>query len=103
MKFRVFLFVLALSVQNIAIAGLDEANAAYDKNDYASALKEFKPLALLGNAVAQNKLGVMYSAGRGVQKDDNQAADWFRKAAEQGNSRGQFNLGVMYATGRGVP
>ena len=33
----------------------------------------------------QRNLGFMYAEGRGVAKDDAQAADWFRKAAEQGD------------------
>ena len=55
-----------------------------------------------GFAVAQNKLGVMYTNGRGVAKDDREAVKWFRLAATQGYARAQNNLGLMYETGRGV-
>ena len=36
------------------------------------------------------------------QKEDAEAATWFRKAAELGDSSGQFYLATMAATGRGV-
>lgn len=36
------------------------------------------------------------------QKDDRQAAAWYRKAAEQGQVFAQFNLGMMYFNGQGV-
>jgi len=35
----------------------------------------------------------MYDKGRGVPKDDAEAAKWSRKAAEQGNATAQTNLG----------
>ena len=37
--------------------------------------------------------------GRGVPKDDAEAARWYRMAAEQGDAKAQFNLGEMYAMG----
>jgi len=43
-------------------------------------------------ANAQNNLGAMYHDGRGVPKDDAQAAVWWRKAAEQGDAAAQTNL-----------
>jgi len=44
----------------------------------------------------------MYRNGNGAQKDDKEAAKWYRKAAEQGVARAQFNLGSMYYKGQGV-
>jgi hypothetical protein len=82
---------------------LDEGVAAYKRGDYASALREWRPLAKQGNAKAQNNLGIMYSEGLGVPQDDAEALQWYRKAAEQGDADGQFNLGLMYANGEGVP
>ena len=45
--------------------GLDAAQ----RGDYATALKEFKPLAEQGDAIAQHNLGVMYGRGQGVTQD----------------------------------
>ena len=56
-----------------------------------------------GDAEAQSVLGLMYSLGLGVPKDDQEAVKWFRKAAEQGYAHGQFSLGVMYYFAEGVP
>ena len=77
---------------------------AYDQRDYATALREFRPLAEQGHAAAQFELGAMYELGRGVPQDYAEAVKWYRKAAEQGHARAQYILGVMYAEGRqGVP
>ncbi len=74
-----------------------------DRGDYATALKELRPLAEQGNATAQNNLGVMYREGEGVPQDDEEAVRWYRRAAVQGHAGAQNNLGLMYAEGRGVP
>lgn len=70
--------------------------------DYACALRELQPLAEQGDANAQNRLGVMYDYGQGVQQDYEEAAKWYRKAAEQGNDNAQNNLAFLYAKGQGV-
>ena len=44
----------------------------------------------------------MYENGKGIGKDDQQAAYWYRLAAEQGVPHAQSNLGRMYSEGRGV-
>ncbi|HEY3326355.1 MAG TPA: tetratricopeptide repeat protein [Novimethylophilus sp.] len=99
---KVLLLSVALFAIQPAFAGFDEGLAAYKKNDYAAALKEWRPLAARGDAQAQNGLGSMYYSGLGVTQDDQQAVIWFRKAAEQGVAEAQFNLGGMYLAGRGA-
>jgi hypothetical protein len=76
---------------------------AFKSGDYATALREWTPLADKGNARAQNAMGSMYKQGLGVPKDDNTAVKWYRLSAENGEKRGQFSLGLMYASGKGVP
>src|SRR5262249_3916351 len=52
---------------------------------------------------AMYMLGTLYQAGRGVDKDEAEAARWYRKAADAGH-RGALNaLGIMHEEGRGVP
>ena len=51
-------------------ADLQTGLAAYSSDDYATALREWKPLAEQGNADAQNNLGVLYEEGEGVPEDD---------------------------------
>ena len=94
-------FTLGLTAS--AWAGLDEGVAAAKRGAYATALREWRPLAEQGNAGAQYNLGIMYYKGQGVPRDDAEALQWFRKAAEQGYAKAQYNLGVMYGNGRGVP
>ena len=86
----------------LAHAGLKNAQAAYKRQDYAAAFKEFTPLAQAGNATAQYRLGVMYAEGEGVAQDYQQAHSWFLKAAKQGHVEAQTSLGVMYMEGMGV-
>ena len=83
-------------------ADFQKGLAAAQKGDFATALREWTPLAEQGNAVAQFNLGVMYEKGQGVLQDYKTAVKWYRLSAEQGNVNAQFNLGVMYAKGQGV-
>ena len=71
--------------------------------DYATALREWTPLAKQGNADTQNNLGQMYRRGKGVPKNQKTAVKWYTLAVEQGNAFAQSNLGAMYANGWGVP
>ena len=78
--------------------GLDAANSG----DFATALREWKPLAEQGNADAQTHLGAMYLYGVSVPQDYETAVKWFKRAAKQGNNGAQNNLGAMYGKGLGV-
>jgi TPR repeat protein len=84
-------------------SALQDANAAYRRADYATAMRLFRPFADQGNAVAQTDVGGMYEAGQGVPRDYAEAAKWYRKAADQGYDVAQTNLAGMYQNGKGVP
>jgi TPR repeat protein len=94
-------FTLGLTAP--AWAGWDEATAAYKRGDYATTIRELRPLAEQGNAKAQSNLGFMYIKGQGVPQDDAEAVKWYRRAAEQGVAQAQYTLGFMYSKGRAVP
>jgi TPR repeat protein len=99
--------LLALAVSVVVIGGalagpFEDGRAAYDRGDYETALRLFRPLADQGVAAAQTMLGVMYGDGRGVQQSHAEAGRWFRLAAAQGNADAQNNLGSMYELGSGV-
>ena len=64
---------------HLPIAG--KCSASYEKGDYETALREFKPLAEQGNAAAQNNLGGLYEIGQGVLKDYVYAHMWLSIAA----------------------
>ncbi|MDD1627427.1 MAG: sel1 repeat family protein [Methylococcaceae bacterium] len=55
-----------------------------------------------GDAKAQARLGAMYLLGRGVEKDEQQAAEWMLKAANKGNVEAQVIIAAMYDRGLGV-
>ena len=76
--------------------------AAAQRGDFATALREWTPLAEQGDADAQFNLGVMYANGEGVPQDYKTAVKWYTLSAQQGQANAQNNLGVMYANGRGV-
>jgi TPR repeat protein len=102
-KAAVAALVLAASfVGSVAAGPFEDAAAAYEKRDYATALRLMSPLAEQGIADAQNHLGVMYAKGQGVPQDYAAAMSWYCKAAEQGIADAQNHLGVMYEMGRGV-
>ncbi|MDU8946329.1 tetratricopeptide repeat protein [Ovoidimarina sediminis] len=56
-----------------------------------------------GSTSAQYQLGRWYSLGRGVPKDNTEAAHWYRLAAEQGHVQAQTRLAELYYRGEGVP
>ena len=70
--------------------------AAAQSGDFATALREWKPLAEQGDASAQFNLGLMYYDGEGVPQNYKTAVKWYSLAAEQGYADAQFNLGLMY-------
>jgi hypothetical protein len=75
---------------------------AYDRANYATALKIWLPQANQGDPAAQTYVGEIYEKGLGIEADYSLAANWYRKAAEQGYSRAQINLGYLYESGLGV-
>ncbi len=81
----------------------DSAYDAYQRGDYATAYREWFPLAEAGDAEAQFNLGIMYDLGQGVAQSKVRAATWYRRSAEQGFAAAQYNLAVMFANGEGVP
>ena len=97
------LMISTLTFGTSALADFEKGLDAYDREDYATALKEWEILAEKGDPVSQYNLGVMYRMGNGVAKDDKEALKWYRLAAYQGNAGSQFLLGYMYLNGIGVP
>ena len=83
-------------------ADFDKGLAAAQKGDFATALREWTPLAEQGDARAQYNLGSMHENGQGVLQDYKTAVKWYRLAAEQGYVLAQYNLGQMFRRGQGV-
>src|SRR5216684_6916578 len=74
---------------------MEDGLIAYERGDYAAALRLWRPPADRGDAAAQYNLGVMYLNGQGVPQDYAAAATWYLKAADQGYAAAQGSLGVM--------
>jgi hypothetical protein len=60
-------------------------------------------LAEAGYAPAQFEVGLMYTDGEGVARNDDEALKWFERAADQGNADGIAALGMSYTLGNDVP
>ena len=100
---KTVLLVLVLLWPVTVLADFSEGLAAAQRGDFATAMREFRPLAEAGDASAQYMLGAMYDFGEGVPEDDAEAVKWYRLAAEQGDASAQYKLGQMYWSGQGVP
>jgi len=75
---------LALVLAPPTLADFQAGVDAYDRGDYGTALKEFRPLAEQGFASAQYNLAIMYGKGQGVPEDYVLADMWLNLAAAQG-------------------
>ncbi|MDI1287027.1 MAG: tetratricopeptide repeat protein [Reyranella sp.] len=84
-------------------APLDDANAAYQRGDFATAEKILLPIAEAGNPYAQYRLGMVYTEAMGEMRSTAEAAKWFESAALQGQPFAQYKLGILYVKGDGVP
>ena len=58
--------------------------------------------AIAGDMSAQYEIAVRFGEGRGVPRDERQAAHWLEIAAKQGLAPAQFRLGGYYERGIGV-
>ena len=110
-------------------SGYEAGKAAYDANDYATAIEKLQPFAEQGHIEAQYYLGLSYKKNGNSTKADEwfrkaaeqghieaqhilavayedsdpaESAKWYRMAAEQGRAQTQYELGKMYYEGRGV-
>ena len=101
-----FTIVLVLSFVCLAVPAWANGQAgvdAYKRGDYATALREWRPLAEQGDASAQFYLGTLYAFGRGVPQDYAAARQWYGRAAAQGLADAQTSIGMLYEEGLGVP
>ena len=90
-------------VYGAVAADFEAGKVAYETGDYATALKEWEPLAAQGAPHAQYNVALMYAKGLGVPVDLHKAAELYEKAAAQGIVPAQYNIALMYQAGEGVP
>ena len=87
----------------LAAAGPDEALEAYKRGDFAAAHELWLPRAVAGESEAQFRVGVLYDNGEGVDKDLQQALNWYQKAADGGYADAQYAIGIHHERGEGLP
>jgi hypothetical protein len=85
-----------------ALPPMPEWNVMRDGAPPSKIMRAWRKAAEGGHAVAQLKLGLCYSNGKGVAMDAVAAAEWYAKAAAQGYAGAQHNLGIHYMDGSGV-
>jgi TPR repeat protein len=85
---HIFFFLLIVMLSPISWgADLGKGMGAYQKGDYATALREWTPFAEQGYADAQYNLGWMYANGEGVIKDDVYSHMWLNIASSNGDQK----------------
>jgi hypothetical protein len=87
MRFFTFLFLLLISPILANASQSEDAQAAFGRHDYQTALKILRLLADKGNADAEYQIGNMYLLGLGIKRDRDEANSWYAKAASHGDER----------------
>lgn len=101
---RRFLFIFSLLIAQLAWAvEYEQGLAAFNNQEYKTALKNLKIAAQKGNSDAGLNIGFMYELGIGIAQEYKEAVRWYRLAALQGHAGAQVNLAVMYGNGQGIP
>lgn len=98
---RLALATLVFAVTVVA-SDLDAGKRAYEKGDFATALREWRPLADQYNAEAMYLVGSMVFDGKGVKQDKHIALGLFQLAAHAGSAEAELRLAAMYRAGDGV-
>ena len=94
---------LMMACQKAPQQAFQDGMEAYSKADFKTALENWRPLAEAGDASAQTNVGLMYSQGKGVPQDYQQAFDWYKKAAMQNYPDAEYNLALVFRDGKGMP
>ena len=107
--FLILLFPILMVISNchaqaywIYMQGEEEYNGTDSiKPNYDHAFYLFNKAAEMGCPMAEYKLSVCYSLGRGVSESQRNAFKWCRKAAVHGDPDAQYRLGYCYFFGVG--
>lgn len=71
-----------------------QAELRADRGDSKGSFEHYMAAAKLGNVLCQLAVGNLYAAGKGVKKNPQEAARWYRTAYRNGLSAGALNLSV---------
>ena len=73
---------------------------AYGQGDYDLAFAEWLPLAETNDLAAQYNIALLLEYGLGVERDLNQAIEWYSRAAESGYARPTPSSGISWPPSR---
>jgi cell division septation protein DedD len=88
-------FACALGFASPAFADTRAGFELWNQGDFYGAVREWRPLAIAGDPVAQYDLAQAYKLGRGVPQDLKMAEVWYGRAAAQGHIPSRDNYGLM--------
>lgn len=89
--------IMLMTTFTVWAGAYEDGQAAYEREEFATAVAKFKTAAEQGNARAQSMLGVMYRLGKGVESDYAKSERWYKMAVEQGDVGAQNNLASLYS------
>ena len=84
-------------------AALSAGLEAYNRQDYATARRNWQSACDGGNALGCTNLGFLYEKGLGVTQDYGQARVLYQKGCDGGDANACSNLGNLIYQGRGGP
>jgi TPR repeat protein len=87
---------MLIAIARVAVAGpLEDGRAAFNRGDYATALRLWYSLADFGNAQALNNIAVMYRDGLGVPQNYDEALRLLNFAIDKNLPEAEYNLGDL--------
>lgn len=92
---------MVFSINRLMVAGLLAACLMPAHAQTAGIDQALLAKAKAGDATAQVQVGECYEDGKGVPRDGEQAAEWYRKAADQKSIGGELHLAKLYRDGDG--
>lgn len=95
------IFVISLLCSSVALADMETAHKANDEGNYRLAFGEYLNEAKAGNTEAMIMVGLYYSDGLHVSRNEEKANEWMLKAAELGDPIAQRNMAIGYKFGIG--
>ena len=91
----------AAMIVSPAVADVRAGIEAWQRGDYAAAVKQWEPDAKAGDPDAEFNLGQAYKLGKGVPVDLGKAQIWYKKAADQGHQQALANYGlILFQSGK---
>ena len=98
--FTCTVLVAALFASSALAQSYDDGVKAYNKRDFHTAMKNWRPLAEKGDLKAQFNVGLLHAQGLGADQDYKEAVRWWTLAAEKKSPEAAFQLGRVYEEGR---